>query len=95
MAGFWTAVYLYLTRPTGESNRVVIQGAGNSGNTVYVDTVIEELASQLAQQEDFAQITPGELSQIGGAIRERAFEGDPTAALVMMRIEQLQRGDTQ
>ena len=91
VAGFWTSIFLILTRQSGDSSRVVIQGAGNSGNTIHVDTVVDGLASQLAQRTDFAQISVEELNQIGTALRERALEGDPTAALVMLRTEQLQQ----
>lgn len=91
MAGFWTSIYLYLTQQMGDKSRVVVQGAGNSGNTINVDTVVDELAAQLAQQPAFDPIDAKELSKIGAAVRKKALEGDPTAALVMLRVAQLQR----
>ena len=91
MAGFWTSVYLYITQKMGDKSRVVVQGAGNSGNTIHVDTMVEELASQLAQLPSFDPVSEEELTQIGHAVRQRALGGDPTAALVMMRMAQIQQ----
>lgn len=93
MAGFWTAVYMYLNRQATDDTRVVVQGAGNSGNTINVDTVVDALAAQLAQHIDFAEVDSDELSEIGEAVRKRALDGDPTAALVMLRVAQLQSAE--
>lgn len=90
VVGICGGILFYLSRQIGDRSRVVIQGAGNSGNVIHVDTVVEELAAELAQRPDFATVSPDELTQIGDAVRKQALAGDPVAALVMIRVQQLQ-----
>ena len=91
LGSFWTAVYLYLMRQSGADSRVLIQGAGNSGNNIRMDTIVDDLANQLAQQTDLPEISPDEMTQIGHAVRQKAADGDPTAALVMLRLAKIQQ----
>lgn len=83
----------HLRRPV--RSKVYIQGAGNSGNRIYLEGFADELATLLAQREDCPQITDDELMTMMKAVREQAFAGDPQATLVMFRLAQLQRQKTQ
>ena len=83
----------HLRRPV--RSKVYIQGAGNSGNRIYLEGFADELASLLAQRADCPQITDEELVTMIRAVREQALTGNPQAVFVMLRLVQLQRQTTQ
>jgi hypothetical protein len=70
---------------------VAIQGAGNSGNRIYLDPVRDELAAAIAAHAQTAAITDEELAATVEAIRRRAGKGNLQAALVLFRIAEMQR----
>lgn len=92
--GLLTALLLTSRLNRSVRSKVYIQGAGNSGNRIYLEGLTDELATLLAQREDCPQITDEELVMMMKAIRAHALAGDPQAALVIFRLAQIQRQAT-
>ena len=65
-------------------------GIGNSGNRVY-DNDLEELAEQLHDWPDVPQVSERDLVRIYTALLQRAREGDPQAARVVLGLAEFQR----
>ena len=67
-----------------------IVGIGNTGNRIGAGT-IDEFAIALAQNPATPEVTDAMLSKIFSAMVERASEGDPEAALIVLMVGQEQR----
>lgn len=65
-------------------------GIGNSGNRVYTSE-LDELAEQLQAWPGVPQVGEADLTRIYQALVERAREGDPGAAHVVLGLAELQR----
>jgi hypothetical protein len=84
-----TAVVLALFTACG--SETMISGIGNSGNRIGATGLLEELAEELARNEQTPQVSDDELAQAFAAIRDRALEGDPTSAFLLLRVAAHQR----
>jgi len=71
----------------------VISGLGNSSNVIGSASLFELIAKELAIQESTPVVTDQELNQVYAAIRTRALDGEPEAALVLLRVAAYQRSD--
>jgi hypothetical protein len=71
--------------------RTAVVGVGNSGNRIIEGGLLEEVADALAELPDTPEVTDAMLGQIFGAILERANEGSPEAALVVLFVAEEQR----
>jgi hypothetical protein len=65
-------------------------GVGNSGNRVFVDE-LDELAEDLHEWPGVPQVSERDLVRIYQALVQRAREGDPGAARVVLVLAELQR----
>jgi hypothetical protein len=84
----WLAVLpLALAGCGGET---VVSGFGNSGNVIGAE-VTDQLAKELAQAPAIPAVSDDDLRTAFSAIRERAFQGDADAALVLLRVAAHQR----
>ena len=69
-----------------------IVGIGNGGNRIFEGVcVLGEVTEALAEHPGTPQITDEMLSQIFSAILERATQGDPEAALIVLQVAREQR----
>jgi hypothetical protein len=73
--------------------RTAVIGLGNSGNRIIEGGLLEEVGDALAELPGTPLVTDAELGQIYGAILERAKEGNPEAALVVLFVAEEQRRD--
>jgi hypothetical protein len=67
-------------------------GVGNSGNRIFNDD-LDELAEQLHAWPDVPQVEERDLARIYQALVQRAREGDPGAARVVLGLAERQRED--
>jgi hypothetical protein len=67
-----------------------IVGIGNGGNRIGQGAT-EEVAEALAKHPGTPRVTDAELTRIFAAIFERATDGDPEAALIVLRVAEEQR----
>jgi hypothetical protein len=67
-----------------------IVGIGNSGNRFFNDE-LDELADALAVWPDVPDVKEEDLSRIYRALLQRAREGDPQSARVILALAQHQR----
>ncbi len=65
-------------------------GVGNSGNRVFVDD-LDELAEDLHDWPGVPQVADRDLVRSYQALVQRAREGDPRAARVVLGLAELQR----
>ncbi len=65
-------------------------GIGNSGNRVFADDM-DELAEDLHDWPDVPHVAEQDLVRIYQALLQRAREGDPGAARVVLGLAELQR----
>jgi hypothetical protein len=70
-----------------------VSGFGNGGNRVYADPTRDELAELLVSTDSAPPVSDADLRSIHEAIRRRAEAGDLDAALVVLQVAALQRGD--
>ncbi len=68
-----------------------IVGLGNSGNRISEGGMLDEVAEALADYEGTPQVSDALLGQIFAAVVGRATEGDPEAALIVLRVAERQR----
>ena len=66
-------------------------GFANDGNTLSTDGNAEEVAEALADSEATPVVTDDMIAQIFGAILNHAREGDPEAALIVLKVAEAQR----
>lgn len=67
-----------------------IVGIGNSGNRFFVDE-LDQLAENLHRWPDVPQVAERDLIRIYQALLQRAREGDPGAARIVLVLAELQR----
>lgn len=67
-----------------------IAGIGNSGNHFFVDE-LDQLADDLHRWPDVPQVADQDLVRIYQALVQRAREGDPQAARVVLVLAERQR----
>jgi hypothetical protein len=65
-------------------------GLGNSGNRIFNDD-LDELAEQLHGWPGVPQVEDRDLARIYQALVQRAREGEPSAARVVLALAELQR----
>ena len=65
-------------------------GVGNSGNRIF-DNELEELADQLHDWPGVPQVSEQDLGRIYQALVQRAREGNPQAARIVLALAELQR----
>jgi hypothetical protein len=68
----------------------VVSGFGNSGNVIG-EAVTDRVAQELAQAPAIPAVSDDDLRAAFAGIRERAFQGDTEAALVLLRVAAHQR----
>ena len=71
----------------------VISGLGNSSNVIGSASLLELVAKELAIQQSTPTVSDEELGQAYAAIRTRALDGEPEAALVLLRVAAYQRSE--
>ena len=69
----------------------LVTGIANSGNTFYASPVIDELAQKLAESGATPAVTDAMLLQSFRAIADGAAQGQPEAALILLRVAEAQR----
>ncbi len=74
----------------GES---VVSGIANSGNYFGEEDELSMLARAIARDPGTPDISNEELTATFGALRAKAEEGDPSAALVVYRVAAYQRAE--
>jgi hypothetical protein len=67
-----------------------IVGVGNSGNRFFVDE-LDQLAESLHHWPGVPQVAEQDLVRIYQALVQRAREGDPQAARVVLGLAEMQR----
>ena len=72
----------------GGSNSFV--GVGNSGNRIFASE-LDQLAEQLHAAPGIPRVEERDLARIYQALVQRAREGDPAAARVVLGLAELQR----
>ena len=75
----------------GGAGQAAVVGFGNIGNRLSGDDISEELAEALAESEGVPAVSDDTLAAIFGAIVTRARNGDPEAALIVLRTAEAQR----
>jgi len=65
-------------------------GIGNSGNRIFEDE-LEQVAEQLHTWPGVPQVSEQDLGRIYQALVQRAREGNPQAARVVLALAELQR----
>jgi hypothetical protein len=65
-------------------------GVGNSGNRIFADE-LEEVAEDLHAWPGVPQVSEQDLGRIYQALVQRAREGNPQAACVVLVLAELQR----
>ena len=68
-----------------------VVGIGNDGTRVIEGCALEEVAEALAANAATPHVTDEVLTSIFSAILERATQGDPEAALIVLRVAEEQR----
>ena len=68
-----------------------VVGIGNSGIRIGSGGVLEEVAVVLAQSSGTPEVTDALVAEIFSAIVDRAKDGDPKAALIVLSVAQEQR----
>ena len=68
-----------------------VVGIGNSGIRIGSGGVLEEVAVVLAQSSGTPEVTDAFVAKIFSAIVDRATEGDPEAALIVLSVAEAQR----
>jgi hypothetical protein len=63
----------------------LITGIGNGGNTIAPDE-LDRVARELAKMPATPKVGSDDLLAVFSAIRQRALEGDPQAAYVLLRV---------
>lgn len=71
--------------------RTAVIGVGNSGNRIIEGGLLEEVADALAAIPGTPEVTDEVLVEVYGSILERAREGNPEAALVVLFVAEEQR----
>ena len=67
-----------------------IVGVGNSGNRFF-NSELDELAESLARWPGVPEVTEQDLSRIFRAVLQRAREGDPQSARIILSLAEHQR----
>ena len=71
--------------------RTAVIGVGNSSNRIIEGGLLEEVADALAAIPGTPEVTDAVLAEVYGSILDRAKEGDPEAALVVLFVAEEQR----
>lgn len=71
--------------------RTAVIGFANGGNTLGAGDISDELADTLAGNEATPRVTDKMIADIFAAILKGAREGDPEAALIVLKVAEEQR----
>ena len=71
----------------------LIQGIGNSSNRIYANGIADEVAEAIAASSVVPEVPDDELRATYLAIRDRARSGDLEAAMVVLRVAEIQRAE--
>ena len=71
--------------------RTAVIGFGNRDNNLGGGAIAEQLAEALAESEGQPEVTNEMIAEIFGAILKHAREGNPEAALIVLKIAEEQR----
>ena len=71
--------------------RTAVIGFGNHGNSLGAGELGEEVAEALADSEATPRVTDKMIADIFGAILKGAEEGNPEAALIVLKVAEEQR----
>jgi hypothetical protein len=85
----WVAMFTVAMATSGSA----VSGFGNGGNRVYADPTRDELAELLVSTRSAPEVSDDALRRIHEAISRRAEAGELDAALVVLQVAALQRGD--
>ncbi len=75
----------------GGAGEAAFVGIGNSGNHIGTDDLLDEVAAALFALETTPDVTDQVLREIYASVLHRAREGDPDAALIVLRVAEMQR----
>jgi hypothetical protein len=95
LVGLVGATAARLSQALERGGNIIIMGAGNSGNRFDTPSASDELADLLAQWPGITPVTEEELAATFEALRRRAMEGDPEAALVLIKVAREQQRQAQ
>lgn len=71
--------------------KTAVVGLGNSDNRIVEGGTLEAVAEALAERTETPYVSDELLGRVFSAILERATEGDPEAALIVLRVAEEQR----
>lgn len=91
LVGLVGATAARLSQALERGGSIIIMGVGNSGNRFDTPSASDELADFLARQPGTTPVTHKELAATFEALRRRAMEGDPEAALVLIKVAREQQ----
>lgn len=72
----------------------LIRGMGNGANRIYLGGVGAELAESIGASPAISKVSDEDLQAAYLAIRQRAMSGEIDAAMVLFRVAEIQRRQT-